>query len=73
MPSIRAPAAKKATTLTVSLFRLYQSETVTFCLIVSTNFLKQVAVKCRPFKEIERSRDIVRVIDNKVCSGLKFC
>lgn len=40
MPSIRAPAAKKATTLTV-------------------------AVKCRPFKEIVRSRDIVRVIDNK--------
>ncbi|PRQ48345.1 putative plus-end-directed kinesin ATPase [Rosa chinensis] len=40
MPSIRAPAAKKATTLTV-------------------------AVKCRPFRERERGRDIVKVIDNK--------
>ncbi|KAF5454311.1 hypothetical protein F2P56_023986 [Juglans regia] len=40
MPSIRAPAAKKATTLTV-------------------------AVKCRPFTERERGRNIVRVIDSK--------
>ena len=28
--------------------------------------LVQVAVKCRPFRERERGRDIVRVIDNKV-------
>lgn len=28
--------------------------------------LVQVAVKCRPFKERERGRDIVKVIDNKV-------
>ncbi|KAI5325078.1 PREDICTED: kinesin [Prunus dulcis] len=40
MPSIRAPATKQTTTLTV-------------------------AVKCRPFRERERGRDIVRVIDNK--------
>ncbi|XP_022132772.1 kinesin-like protein KIN-8B isoform X1 [Momordica charantia] len=40
MPSIRAPGAKKSTTLTV-------------------------AVKCRPLRERERGRDIVRVIENK--------
>ncbi|KAB2617620.1 kinesin-like protein KIF19 [Pyrus ussuriensis x Pyrus communis] len=40
MPSIRAPATKKTTTLTV-------------------------AVKCRPFRQRERGRNIVRVIDNK--------
>ncbi|CAB4314408.1 unnamed protein product [Prunus armeniaca] len=40
MPSIRAPATKQTTTLTV-------------------------AVKCRPLRERERGRDIVRVIDNK--------
>ncbi|XP_016899280.2 kinesin-like protein KIN-8B isoform X3 [Cucumis melo] len=40
MPSIRAPGAKKSTTLTV-------------------------AVKCRPLRERERGRDIVRVIESK--------
>lgn len=81
MPSIKVPAAKKATTLTVSLFICFCSCLFFFaqilklskCSIVqhmfnllSVTFLLQVAVKCRPLSERERGRDIVRVIDNKV-------
>ena len=66
MPSIRAPAAKKATTLTVSIFPFISIRNLYIWLIVSANCLPQVAVKCRRFTGREQSRDIVRVIDNKV-------
>lgn len=75
MPSIRAPATKQTTTLTVSSFFFpsfwvckVHSFTVLFWKLDAC-ILLQVAVKCRPFRERERGRDIVRVIDNKVCGG----
>lgn len=61
-----------------SLFAFANSQD-TYCVICYMTFLSrcvlQVAVKCRPLRERERGRDIVRVIENKVSSadcGLKF-
>lgn len=42
------------------------------CLIFPAQSLPQVAVKCRPLTEREQGRDIVRVIENKVCGGFSF-
>lgn len=82
MPSIRAPATKKPTTLTVSvvccfcyLLLLIYVNVQTLLLYflqwfdvkwLSADLFLQVAVKCRPLTDRERGRNIIRVIDNKV-------
>ncbi|TQE04534.1 hypothetical protein C1H46_009841 [Malus baccata] len=73
MPTIRAPATKKTTTLTVSIcccvdFTASQKLHLPCFSLQVIDFelaLLQVAVKCRPLRLRERGRDIVRVVDNK--------
>lgn len=76
MPSIRAPATKKATTLSVLIYKYTHTRTWIFVFdslyvyLICSSAILQVAVKCRPLAEKERGRDIVRVIDHKVCGVL---
>lgn len=76
MPSIRAPPSKQTTTLSVS--SLFWNESVSgiyqFWLRFLVWWCVQVVVKCRPLtaKERQRSRDIVRVINDKVSFICKF-
>ena len=80
MPTIRVPAKKKTTTLTVSFLLFTLKFTVHFIFfhfcwfftafishdLCCCFFFLQVAIKCRPLTERERGRNIVRVKNNKV-------
>lgn len=71
MPSIRAPGEKKSTTLTVCHLTLPTASIQLLFWLVTflSHYVLQVAVKCRPLRERERGRDIVRVIESKVSSA----